>query len=170
MVRAVAALAKQKSLPPRWRWVLVGDGPMRDVLRRTIESEGLSAHVVMRGRASGEDLHAWYEAATLFVHPTLYEGSSIVTLEAMAHRRPVVASRAGGLPDKVVPGVTGWLVPPGNEDALAAALVKALSDPSRLVSMGAAGRALVEKDFSWRAATDRLLTLYGDLLARRNSL
>jgi glycogen synthase len=170
LIRALAALVRHKALPERWRWVLVGDGPMRDVLRRTIASEGLSPWVVMRGRASSEDLHGWYEAATLFVHPTLYEGSSIVTLEAMAHRRPVVASRAGGLPDKVVPGVTGWLVPPGNEEALSAAIVKALSDPSRLNSMGAAGRALVEKDFSWRAATDRLMALYADVLAHRNSM
>ncbi len=170
LIRALAALVRQRALPARWRWVLVGDGPMRDVLQRAIASESLSHWVVMRGRASGEDLHGWYEAATLFVHPTLYEGSSIVTLEAMAHRRPVVASRAGGLPDKVVPGVTGWLVPPGNEDALSAAIVKALSDPSRLNSMGAAGRALVEKDFSWRAATDRLMSLYGEVLAQRNSL
>ena len=48
-------------------------------------------------------LHAWYDAADLFVHPTRYEGSSLVTLEAMLHRRPVLATRAGGLPDKVIP-------------------------------------------------------------------
>jgi glycogen(starch) synthase len=124
----------------------------------------------LRGRATTEDLHGWYEAATLFVHPTLYEGSSIVTLEAMAHRRAVVASRAGGLPDKVIPGVTGWLVPPGNEETLAATIGKALTDAGRLQTMGLAGRALVDKEFSWRAATDRLLSVYGELLADRNSL
>lgn len=170
LIRALTALVRRKALPERWRWVLVGEGPMRDVLQRAVEAEGLSAWVAMRGRASVDDLHGWYEAATLFVHPTLYEGSSLVTLEAMAHRKAVVASRAGGLPDKVVPGVTGWLVPPGNEEALAAAIVKALADASRLQSMGAAGRALVEKDFSWRVATDRLLSVYGELLAQRNSL
>jgi glycogen synthase len=170
LIRALGALVRQKTLPARWRWVLIGDGPMRDSLQRAVAAEGLSPFAAIRGRASMEDLHGWYDAATLFVHPTLYEGSSIVTLEAMAHRRPVVASRAGGLPDKVIPGVTGWLVPPGNEEALAAAIVKALSDPSRLLALGAAGRALVEKDFSWRAATDRLLSLYTELLAQRNSL
>ena len=170
LIRALGALVRQKALPERWRWVLIGDGPTRDTLQRAVDTEGLSPFAVIRGRASVEDLHGWYEAATLFVHPTLYEGSSLVTLEAMAHRRPVVASRAGGLPDKVVPGVTGWLVPPGNEEALSAAIVKALSDPSRLVALGAAGRALVEKDFSWRAATDRLLNLYAELLGQRNSL
>ena len=170
MIRALAMLARRKALPPRWRWVLVGDGPRRDALQRAVASEGLSHAVVMRGRESVDNLHGWYEAATVFVHPTLYEGSSIVTLEAMAHRRPVVASRAGGLPDKVIPGVTGWLVPPGSADALSAAVVEALSNSVRLPAMGAAGRALVETEFSWRAATDRLLSMYGELLERRNSL
>ena len=170
LIRALGELARKKALPERWRWTLVGEGPMRDVLERAVAAEGLAPWVVMRGRASVEDLHGWYEAATVFVHPTLYEGSSLVTLEAMAHRKAVVASRAGGLPDKVVPGVTGFLVPPGNEEALGAAIVKALADASRLHSMGFAGRALVEKDFSWRAATDRLLAVYRELLARRDSL
>jgi len=170
LIGALGRLVRQKALPARWRWVLVGDGPMRESLQRALEVEGLSSFAAMRGRASGEDLHGWYETATLFVHPTLYEGSSIVTLEAMAHRRAVVASRAGGLPDKVIPGVTGWLVPPGNEEALSATISKALADPSKLLSMGAAGRALVEKDFSWRAATDRLLAVYAELLGQRNSL
>ena len=52
------------------------------------------------GRADDDDLHAWYEAATLFVHPTLYEGSSLVTLEAMAHRRAVVATMPAACPTR----------------------------------------------------------------------
>lgn len=164
LVRALAALAQQRTLPARWKWVLVGDGPMRVQLERDIAAAGLAANVLLTGRIDAGELHGWYEAATLFVHPTLYEGSSLVTLEAMAHRRAVVASRAGGLPDKVIPGVTGWLVPPGNEDALSSAIGKALGDAERLGAMGIAGRALVDKEFSWRAATDRLLNLYAELL------
>jgi len=170
LIRALAMLVQQNALPARWRWVLVGDGPRRAQLEREIAAAGLTAHVVLTGRTVAGDLHAWYEAATVFVHPTLYEGSSLVTLEAMAHRRPVVASRAGGLPDKVIPGVTGWLVPPGNVEALAAAIGKALADAVRLQAMGIAGRALVDKEFSWRAATDRLLNVYSELLAQRNPL
>jgi len=170
LVRALAMLVQQNALPARWRWVLVGDGPMRAHLERDIASAGLTANVLLTGIADAGDLHGWYEAATLFVHPTLYEGSSLVALEAMAHRRAVVASRAGGLPDKVIPGVTGWLVPPGNDEALAAAIGKALADAARLNAMGAAGRALVDKEFSWRAATDRLLNVYSELLAERESL
>jgi glycosyltransferase involved in cell wall biosynthesis len=81
-----------------------------------------------------------------------------------------VASRAGGLPDKVKPGVNGWLVDPGDERALAAAIGEALSDPARLGVMGAESRAIVEREFSWRAATDRLLDVYEELLTRRGSL
>ena len=170
LVRALAAMVQRSATPGQWRWVLVGDGPYRAQLERDIASARLTAHVQLAGRVDTPDLHGWYEAATLFVHPTLYEGSSIVTLEAMAHRRAVVASRAGGLPDKVIPGVTGWLVPPGNEEALSATIAKALADSTRLAAMGIAGRTLVDKEFSWRAATDRLLSVYAELLARRDSL
>jgi glycosyltransferase involved in cell wall biosynthesis len=170
LARAIAMMLREQALPRRWRWVLVGDGPMRGELQEYIDAAGLREHVVLTGRVDDQELHGWYEAATLFVHPTLYEGSSLVTLEAMAHRRPVVASRAGGLPDKVIPGGNGWLVPPGDVDGLAKAIADALSDRHRLHVMGDASRALVEKEFSWRVATDRTLALYQELLGSRGSL
>jgi len=112
------------------------------------------------GRTPAKDLHAWYEAADVFVHPTLYEGSSLVTLEAMAHRRAVIATTAGGLPDKVVQGRTGWLVPPGDPAALSDALREAMSRRGGLIAMGDAGRALVEREFSWDAVAERTIALY----------
>jgi glycosyltransferase involved in cell wall biosynthesis len=148
----------------RWKWVLVGDGPFRSRLEEAIAAAGIRDRVLLAGRLPDADLHAWYEAATLFVHPTLYEGSSIVTLEAMAHRRAVVATRAGGLPDKVRPGVNGWLVAPGDASALAASISGALGDPARLAPMGEAGRAIVEREFSWTVAGAATLGLYADLL------
>ncbi len=152
-----------------WRWVIVGSGPFRRELERTIEAHGLGAHVTLAGRAPDRDLHAWYEAATLFVHPTRYEGSSLVTLEAMAHRKPVVATRAGGLPDKVQPGVNGWLVEPGDAAALAAAISDAVGDPVRLLGMAARSRQIVESTFAWGVLVDRYLDLYSELAARRSS-
>ena len=82
----------------------------------------------------------------------------------MAHRRAVVATTAGGLPDKVDHGVSGWLVPPGDPSALAAAISGALGDPARLPAMGIAGRAIVVREFSWDAAGAATLRLYADLL------
>jgi len=167
LAEALSALAAHSGAiaEGRWRWVIVGDGPYRRTIEAVVRDRGLANCVVFTGRVADPDLHAWYEAADLFVHPTLYEGSSLVTLEAMAHRRPVVATTAGGLPDKVRAGVNGWLVPPGDASALAAAISGALADPARLASMGHAGRAIVEREFSWDAAGAATLRLYEDLLS-----
>jgi glycogen synthase len=158
--------ALRRLLDRPWMWVLVGDGPRRPLLEQQVAEAGLGSRMRFAGRVDDHALHAWYEAATLFVHPTLYEGSSLVTLEAMSHRRAVVASLAGGLPDKVRHGDTGWLVPPGDAAALAAALANALDHQDRLAAMGAAGRAFLEAEFAWPAVTDRLLDVYEDLTAR----
>ena len=163
---ALAALRDHSArlAPESWRWVIVGAGPFEPELRRALASAGIASDVHLAGRVSERDLHAWYEAADLFVHPTLYEGSSLVTLEAMAHRRACVVTDAGGLPDKVRNGVNGWIVPTGDPSALTAALSGAISEPSRLPEMGANGRRIVEQDFSWTSAARQTLALYRRLL------
>ena len=150
----------------KWRWVVAGAGPFRGRLERAVADAGIAPNVQFAGRVSDADLHAWYEAADLFVHPTLYEGSSLVTLEAMAHRRACVVTRAGGLPDKVKNGVNGWIVEPGDPSTLAAAISGALDNPLRLMEMGHAGRAIVEGEFSWTTLVERTLDLYSELLGR----
>ena len=118
------------------------------------------------GRLDDRDLHAWYEAASVFVHPTRYEGSSLVTLEAMSHRKSVIATRAGGLPDKVRPGENGWLVEPDDTSALAAAIAEAAVNSTRLPRMGAASRAIVEQEFAWTSVVRRQIAIYDELLDR----
>lgn len=157
--RALAASA--------WRWVLIGAGPFGREIEAAVHANGLADRVLFAGRASDADLQAWYSTATLFVHPTRYEGSSLVTLEAMARRRAVVASRAGGLPDKVRPGENGWLVEPGDAAALASALEDALADRARLTAMGDKSRAIVEREFAWSVLVDRHIALYEQLLHGR---
>ena len=82
----------------------------------------------------------------------------------MAHGCAVVATRAGGLPDKVLPGVTGWLVEPGDVSGLANAVMRAFSNLPRLPDMGRAGRQLVEREFSWDVIAGRWIDLYEDVL------
>ena len=149
----------------QWRWVIVGSGPFRPSIEQAVERAGIGTHVMMAGAAPDAELHAWYEAATLFVHPTRYEGSSLVTLEAMAHRRPVVATRAGGLPDKIRPGGNGWLAEPGDAGSLATALQEAIAARTRLPEMGARSRVIVEDEFSWAAIVDRQIAVYRELLS-----
>ena len=150
----------------RWRWVLAGTGPFRPAIEAVVAAEGLEKQVLFSGRISDVDLHAWYEAASVFVHPSRYEGSSLVTLEAMAHRRAIIASRAGGLPDKVRPGVNGWLVDVDSVEGLAAAIGEAAFMWSALPPMGDASRRIVERDFSWTVLVERYLTMYEELRAR----
>lgn len=168
LVAALARMATGASgTTQRWRWVLVGDGPYRQRIEQAVDAAGLRSRVLLVGRVPDTALHAWYEAATLFVHPTWYEGSSLVTLEAMAHRLAVVGTAAGGLPDKIQPGVSGWLVPPGDAAALSQAVIEALAAPAALSTMGHAARSLVEQSFAWPAVMQRLLDVYEELLPAR---
>jgi len=165
LARALGAVRDHGAREGRdWRWVVLGDGPYRPTLEMLASELGIERHTHFLGRVPDREMHAWHELATLFVHPTLYEGSSLVTLEAMAHRRGVVASAAGGIPDKVHPGRNGWLVTPGDPSALAAAISGAMSDLARLAHYGLAGREIVEREFSWAAAGDQTVALYRELL------
>jgi glycosyltransferase involved in cell wall biosynthesis len=146
--------------------VVVGDGPYRATLVRR-RRHGLASHLVLAGRVSEALLHALYSRADVFVHATRFEGSSLVTLEAMAHELPVVATRAGGIPDKVVEGETGHLVDPGDVEALASALLGLAHDGERRRRLGQAGRALVAEHFTWPALARRTLALYEELLRGR---
>ena len=160
----VSALAKVAArLPPSWGWVLVGDGPERGNVQRALTRAGLSQHAVLAGRVEDSDLHSLYTVADWFVHPTLYEGSSLVTLEAMAHGLPVIATRVGGLPDKVQEGVTGFLVEPGDAEMLAEQLTHATNIDGKAI--GQAGRQLCESRFSWTVVTPQYVALY-ERLAR----
>ena len=112
-------------------------------------------------------LHALYARADVFVHATRFEGSSLVTLEAMAHGLPVLATRAGGIPDKVVDGVTGLLVAPGDVEALGRGLTEAAAAPERWQEMGRRGRERAVESFSWPVLAQRTLALYSELLEAR---
>ena len=161
VIDAAARIHATGALGSAWRLVIVGPGPDRARLERL--AAPLGPHVVFAGQPTETLLHALYASADVFVHGTRFEGSSLVTLEAMAHGLPVVATRAGGIPDKVVEGVTGRLVEPGDVPALADALRDVLADPERRRAMGAAGRERVRAQFVWSAIVDRVLALYGSL-------
>jgi glycogen(starch) synthase len=147
-----------------WQLVLAGQGKEEPALRAQAAALGLGEHMRFAGRLSDEELHTLYEEVDLFVHPTLYEGSSLVTLEAMVHRRPVVATSAGGIPDKVFSGRNGVLVQPNSTRALANGLQLALQLRDQWPAWGAAGQAIVRDSFDWPVVARRTLALYEELL------
>jgi glycosyltransferase involved in cell wall biosynthesis len=160
---ALAQLDATGALPKGWAFVIAGEGPLAEAVDAA--AAPLRPHVVRAGRVDDALLHALYELCDVFVHATRYEGSSLVTLEAMAHARPVVATRAGGIPDKVVPGETGWLVEPGDVPGLAAAIRESALDAARRARFGRAGLERLEERFLWPVIATRTVALYDQLLA-----
>ena len=109
-------------------------------------------------------LPAWYNLLDILVLPSLRDGLPNALLEGMACGRAVIASRAGGIPDVVDHGENGWLVPPGDEAALAAALAALLARPDERAALGRAARATVTEKFTPAAELAANLALYADLL------
>lgn len=166
----VRALGKVRDeLGNGWGWVLVGEGSLKPQLENLVREVGLSDHLHLAGGLTDRELHSLYSLSNLFVHPSLYEGSSLVTLEAMAHRLPVLASAVGGIPDKVVEGQTGYLLRPEDSGQLAGLLTDMARQPDRLRAMGEMGRAKVEAEFSWRSIAEQTEMLLRSLINERNA-
>jgi starch synthase len=174
------------SLPPDVQLVLCAGAPdtpeilaevhdLVEGLRR--ERQGVVWIADMLPRA---EVVALLSFGTVFVCPSVYEPLGIVNLEAMACGLPVVGTATGGIPEVVVDGETGWLVPieqlqdgtgtPVNPDLfvgdLAAALTDAVSDPDRARARGAAGRERAVTSFSWHTIGDRTMEVYRSVLAQ----
>ncbi len=150
-------------LPSKWLLMIVGEGPERQHLERKIRKYQFRDRVRLLGSVDDITLHNLYELATLFVHPTLFEGSSLVTLEAMCHSRPLIGTKVGGIPDKIVRGENGFLIPPGDTKALADKILLALRDQNKLRAMGTASYHLASERFDWRVVIHRTLDLYHHL-------
>jgi glycosyltransferase involved in cell wall biosynthesis len=155
------ALARLRDrLPPRWRWLLVGQGKERQALEQQVRVLGIAEHVAFVGNLSDPELHSLYEEIDMVVHPTLYEGSSLVTLEAMIHRKPIVASAAGGIPDKVFDDRNGYLVEPGNVEDLVLKINNALQARERWPAWGEESVRIVRTTFDWPVVARRTLAEY----------
>ena len=164
LIHALAGL-HAKRVP--WRWLFVGEGSLKEGLVALTVELGIADHVLFTGSLSDTELHSLYAMCDLFAHPTLYEGSSLVTLEAMAHGLAVVASAVGGIPDKVQDGETGWLVPPADEAPLTDRLQWLLQHPQERAKMGQRGMLFAETDFSWQKVATQTKDLFIQLVQEK---
>ncbi|MET7284038.1 glycosyltransferase family 4 protein [Kribbella sp. NPDC005582] len=137
--------------------LLVGGGPDRQRLEALTAATGVQESVVFTGPVPWTDIPPYLDAADVFAMPTRTrrfgfepEALGIVTLEASATGKPVVIGDAGGTPDTVRHGETGYLVDPYNPVAVAVRIVELLTDPAKARRMGAAGRAWVEDQWTWQ--------------------
>jgi glycosyltransferase involved in cell wall biosynthesis len=149
---------------PRARFVIVGDGELKAELKRLASRLGVDHACQFLGARA--DVYDLVSAMDLFVLPSLDEGIPMALLEAMALGAPVVASAVGGIPEVLVDGETGVLVPPANAAALAAACLALARDERRAHAMAAKARSVVERQFSHDMNGQRLVDLYHQVMAR----
>ncbi len=131
---------------PDVRFVILGEGELREALERLIKEYHLEKHVLLPGFRT--DVLGCIKSFDLFVMSSVTEGLGTSLLDAMACSRPIVATRAGGIPEVVDEGVTGLLVPPRDHAALADAILALVGDPARRQAMGEAGFARVNEKFT----------------------
>ena len=131
---------------PDARFIIAGEGELRAALEHQIRQHHLEKHVILAGFRT--DILSLHKAFDLFVMSSVTEGLGTSILDAMACGKPVVGTTAGGIPEVVVDGETGLLVPPRDAEAMAAAIVRLLADRALRERMGAAGLARVRERFS----------------------
>ncbi|THD76731.1 colanic acid biosynthesis glycosyltransferase WcaL [Thalassobius vesicularis] len=150
---------------PDFRLTLIGDGPERQALEAQAQRMGLSDHVDFVGYKSQDEVAQALTQHDLLVLPSFAEGVPVVLMEAMAAELPVVTTQIAGVPELVQNGLSGRLVPPGDAEALRAALDEVLRDPARAAEMGQAGRARVLDQFDIQKEAAWLGTLLRGYIA-----
>ena len=166
LVRAASRLAEQV---PDVRVLILGEGPERERLEALIGALGLGSTVTLLGVWPPDEVADFVDALDVGVLSSDFEGMPLAVMELMAAGKPVVATAVGGVPDLVLDGVTGLLVPPRDADALAAGLGALLDDPARRAALGEAGRERQRSEFDFGRMVRRLEERYEELLAGRIS-
>jgi glycosyltransferase involved in cell wall biosynthesis len=147
------------AVPSAWL-LIIGEGSERDSLESQAQSLGIEHRVVFTGRR--EDVPAVTAALDISVLPSYREAQGLSVLEAMALSRPVVASAVGGIPEMIEDGVTGLLVPPHDREALAAAIVRLLTDHPLADMIARAGHNLVHDRFCIELMIESISSLYDE--------
>lgn len=160
----IKALARLKPAHPPVHLLLIGTGALRDDLRQLADRLGVGSSVELLGMRT--DVAECLGAMSCFVLPSLNEGMGRALVEAMAAARPVVASRVGGIPAIVEDRRTGLLVPPGDAEALAAAIADVIEHPERARALALAARERIGESFSAPAMVRAVEAVYEDALKR----
>ena len=145
--------------------VIVGEGPIRGALEGLVRRKGLQEHVIFTGFQ--KDVAPMISMFDVSVLPSFFEGMGRVLLESMAMGIPVIGSCVGGIPDIIRHGKDGFLVPPGDEKALAAAIVKLLDETELATYMGKSGIDRVSENFSAQTMVRKIEQVYLEALAEK---
>lgn len=170
LVRAIPHILRKVSV--RVKFMLVGGYASRDQydgtaeILSTISELGLGKHVILTGFVDNSEMPLYYAASDIVVLPSLVEATSIAGLEAMASAKPLVGTTVGGIPEIVVNGENGILVPPADPNTLAQALATLILSPEMRIKMGIVGRERAQRHFSWDHIAYKTLEVYEAALAK----
>ncbi len=168
---AIRAVARLKESGRRVAYTVVGDGPQRIELEALVDDLGLGDSVRFAGALNHGDVLTFLEASHVLLAPSVtasdgdQEGIPNALKEAMAMGLPVVSTLHSGIPELVEDGVSGFLVPERDAEALADRLAVLVDHPDRWDGLGRAGRRRIEADYDVRVLNDRLVEIYRELLA-----
>lgn len=152
--------------------IITGDGDQREMLEQEATRLGVEQQVRFLGFVSNDQLNEEYANCDVWVNPSVIdsrgdtEGLGVGSIEAYAHQKPVVASNVGGIPDTIQHGLTGWLVPEKDPQALASAIMDLVENPHRAASFGQAGLSYAVTAFNWEHLTTRIESCYRRVLGR----
>lgn len=162
--------AMQEVLPhyPNARLVVAGGGNEAEEskIKAELTSCNLRAAVIFAGKVPHENMRDYYSLASMLVLPSQMEATNIAAMEAMACGIPVVATAVGGMPEVVQDGECGFLVPPGDQTAMAGAIKNLLSDDGARGKMGEVARKRAVEHFAWRKIAERTVQFYEQVLKK----
>jgi glycosyltransferase involved in cell wall biosynthesis len=164
LIEAAALVVRQV---PDARFIIAGEGELRQALERQIKEHHLEKHVLLTGFRP--DVLSLHKAFDIFVMSSVTEGLGTSLLDAMASGKAIVATSTGGIPEVVVDGTTGLLVPPRDHQAMASAIVRLLQDAELRQRMGAAGLARVGHHFSAERMVQSTVRVYERLAMHRDN-
>jgi glycosyltransferase involved in cell wall biosynthesis len=163
LLQAVADLVAQE-LPVRVTFI--GDGPRRAAVERHARKLGIAERVDVLGSVGQDDIRRHFAESDVFVLPSFAEGLPVVLMEAMSMELPVVTTGIAGIPELVEDGVSGFVVPPGRADRVAAAIAELGRSEARRREMGRRGREKVVAEFDVRESAAELEAMFTEALAR----
>lgn len=154
----LAAFRRIKRAVPKTRLVLAGRGPLRAMIETEVRNQGWEDAVVLPGFL--DDVVAVMQAIDILLLPSLWEGFGIVLIEAMAAGKPAISTNASSMPEIIADGQTGYIVPVGDDDALAQRTIELLQNAARREQFGRAARRRVAERFTMERMIEQLENLF----------
>lgn len=163
----IAAAKEVAANVPQVRFLFVGDGILRQQYKQQIADAGLTEHFVFAGLVPPTQIPELIHAMDIVVHTSLWEGLARVLPQGLIAGKPVVSYDIDGAREVVIPGQTGYLLPPQSTDPLAAALIELANDPALRHRLGQSGRERFTDQFRHQTMTRRIRDVYTDVLGSR---